>query len=277
MATAQAQPLNLLDELHIRIFTSRGVHIAADWNTQDVYSNFWRLYVNNRGGAKAILPHGEFALTPNRVHIIPAWVRFSCFNRTPLDHCYIHFDVLGLTANLVRDVFDRPVTLPKSRLLDALQAQWVGDMRAQTPQDLAVLCRVKSLAYSALGVMMRSLAPEQHARCCRHLLGQQSVTPAIDYIDKHLDAPLDNDALAALCHVSDDHFIRLFKRCIGQTPAQYILDRRISAAAHMLAFTAENIDGIAAQTGFCDRFYFTRVFSRRMGLSPAAYRNTDRV
>lgn len=277
MKRIEEQPAQWLDELHVRVFTSRSSDIHLDWNIQDVYSSYWRLYVNNRGGAKAMLPRGEFAITPNRVHIIPAWVRFSCFNRTPIKHCFIHFDVLGLSAQLVREVFDRPFTLPRSPQLDALQEQWVSDMRGKVAQDLAVLCRVKSMAYCALGALMRNLTAEQHARCCRHLLGQQSVTPAIDYIDKHLEQPLDNDRLADLCHVSDDHFIRLFKRCLRQTPAQYILDRRIATAAHRLVFSTESIDAIAEQTGFCDRFYFTRVFTRRMGLSPAAYRDSDRA
>jgi len=77
-----------------------------------------------------------------------------------------------------------------------------------------------------------------------------------------------------MCHSSVDHFIRVFKQWTGQTPAQYILDTRVKAAAHELLFTDGSIDSIAEETGFRDRFYFSRVFKRRMGLAPAEYRNS---
>jgi AraC-like DNA-binding protein len=253
------------------------VEVDHRWDTQDVYSSFWRLYVNNRSGAKALLPNGEFVLTPGRVHIIPAWVRFSCYNTRHLQHCYIHFDVLGLSAKVVREVFNRPMTLPRGRQLDALQAQWVRDMRSFAPQNLDVVCTTKALIFCAVGIMMRALSHEQHARCCRHLYGQQHIAPAVEHIDNNLDQPLENEKLAQLCHLSDDHFIRVFRKCTGQTPAQYVLDRRVTQAAQKLIFSTDSVDSIAEQTGFCDRFYFTRVFTRRMGLSPAAYRKADRI
>lgn len=279
MPPPQTQILEVPDELHVRVFITRCVDIDETWDTQDVYSSFWRLYVNNRGGARAILPNprSAFELTPGRVHIIPAWVRFSCHNTEALRHCYIHFDVLGLSANVVREVFDKPMTLPRGRQLDALQSQWVRDMRSNVAQDLSVMCTTKALAFTAVGLMMRGLSPEQLAYCARYLYGQQSITPAIEFIENHLEQPLENEKLAKLCHVSDDHFIRLFRKCIGQTPAQYVLDRRVSKAAQKLIFSTESVDAIAEQTGFCDRFYFTRVFSNRMGLSPAAYRKKDRI
>jgi len=77
--------------------------------------------------------------------------------------------------------------------------------------------------------------------------------------------------------MSEDHFIRRFRECVGQSPAQYIQEQRVARAAQRLVFTTESIDAIAAATGFANRFYFSRVFTRHMGTSPAAYRNAPRV
>ena len=121
------------------------------------------------------------------------------------------------------------------------------------------------------------MSPEQHRRCSRYLLSRSAVTPATEYIDANLAEPLSNGELARVCHVSEDHFIRVFRQALGQTPAQYILDRRVSAAAQRLIFSKESVDAIAEATGFGDRFYFSRVFAKRMGSPPAAYRKVDRV
>ena len=64
---------------------------------------------------------------------------------------------------------------------------------------------------------------------------------------------------------------------IGQTPAQYVLERRITFAAERLSFSEDSIERIAEVCGFPDRFYFSRMFVRRMGQPPAAYRRTSRV
>ena len=54
-------------------------------------------------------------------------------------------------------------------------------------------------------------------------------------------------------------------------------ERRIAAATHRLAFTTESIDQIADRLGFANRYHFTRMFTKRMGTSPAAYRKQARV
>ena len=270
-------PSELLDELHVRIFIAQHLDIDEKWNTANVYSSFWRLYVNDRAGASALLTEGAYALMPHRIHFIPAWVRFTCHNTQPLGHAYAHFDLVGLPAAVVRDVFDRPVTLPRDAELDREIRAWVAEMRRGPVRELHALCRVKALLYRALARLLESLPAAQYARCCRHLLSHHAVTPATEYIDAHLGETLENPLLAELCHVSEDHFIRLFRQIVGQTPAQYILDRRVSAAAQRLIFSHNSVDAIAEETGFRDRYYFSRVFAQRMGLPPAAYRKVDRV
>jgi AraC family L-rhamnose operon transcriptional activator RhaR len=64
---------------------------------------------------------------------------------------------------------------------------------------------------------------------------------------------------------------------VGQSPSHYIRERRVMLAAQQLLFSSASIDDIALATGFGNRFYFSRVFTRQLGVSPAAYRKTSRV
>jgi AraC family transcriptional regulator len=48
-----------------------------------------------------------------------------------------------------------------------------------------------------------------------------------DYINAHLDLDLKLTALCAIAQISPCHFLRLFKKSLGITPHQYILQRRI--------------------------------------------------
>jgi AraC-like DNA-binding protein len=77
--------------------------------------------------------------------------------------------------------------------------------------------------------------------------------------------------------MSENHFIRRFRQAIGLTPASFIQQKRLAAAAQLLLYTDESIDAIALKTGFSDRFYFSRAFRRAMGRPPATYRRLPRT
>ncbi len=249
---------NLHDQLFVKLFTAARVSIGSDWNTRDVCSGYWRLYRNNRDGAGVEWACGYYPLRARQVHFIPAWVKFTCVCRQPVEHFYIHFDLIGLTGVTVQRLFQKPLAVPL----------------AANPPDPQDIFRVKAFVYAALADLFATIPAGQLAEL---QAAQSPVAPAIRHIEDHLGELMTNQQLAGLCHFSEDHFARLFRHRLGQTPAQFILERRIAAATHRLAFTTESIDQIADRLGFANRYHFTRMFTKRMGTSPAAYRKQARV
>jgi len=92
------------------------------------------------------------------------------------------------------------------------------------------------------------------------------------YIHSHLALPHTLDDLAQRTHLSVTQFSRLFRRRHHQSPMQYVLHARMSRAAAMLRETREKIVVIASQVGYDDPYYFSRLFRKTMGKSPAAFR-----
>ncbi len=72
---------------------------------------------------------------------------------------------------------------------------------------------------------------------------------------------------------SESRFIRRFREATGRTPARYVQERRLERASELLVSTDHSIDRIAELSGFANRYYFTRVFTQRMGLPPGRYRS----
>jgi transcriptional regulator GlxA family with amidase domain len=72
--------------------------------------------------------------------------------------------------------------------------------------------------------------------------------------------------------MNTDYFIRRFRLSMGRTPGQYIQEQRVKVAEQQLLMTSRSIEQIAADQGFGSRSYFTRIFTRHTGVSPAAYR-----
>ena len=89
-----------------------------------------------------------------------------------------------------------------------------------------------------------------------------------EYIDANLDRDLKIAELAKMVQISPYHFIRLFRKSLGQTPYQYILQRRIEKGKNLLQHSQLSTEEIAANLGFCDRSHFAKYIKRFTGLTP---------
>lgn len=79
-------------------------------------------------------------------------------------------------------------------------------------------------------------------------------------------------ALAREADMSRYHFLRVFRRLVGQTPHQYVLFLRMHKAAVLLQTTRAPLTTVALDAGFNDLSTFIRRFRHVMGISPGAYR-----
>lgn len=266
-----------LDHLHIRMYSGRNVFIDQRWSAEDVCSPYWRFYVNSGSGASAMIDGEAYELAPHRVHFIPAWVRWTCHNTQRIEHLFAHFDIIGIPGIVVRQIFPGPITLAQDPWLEA-SCEALRPL-VSAPKKLfaspIITCQFKAVIFAALSRLFAQLPGEQAQRITHHAQGDHPVAGSLRYIDEHLDSDLNNQKLAHAAGFSEDHFVRLFRKHVGQTPAQYVLERRIATAAERLVFSSDGIDRIADACGFPDRFYFSRMFRRRMGLPPAAYRKTS--
>jgi AraC family transcriptional regulator len=98
------------------------------------------------------------------------------------------------------------------------------------------------------------------------------------HIDRHLDRPLDLEALAAVAHFSPYHFHRLFRAWTGVTLGDYLARRRLEKAAQRLRGQPEStVLSIALGVGYGSAEAFTRAFKARFGLPPTQWRNLDQA
>ncbi len=262
------------DRLSIRLLDWNLIDIDRAWNSADVCSTYWRLYVNNRDGACVLLDTETYAITPGAIHFIPAWTRFSCRCDRAVSHFYVHFDTVGLPGAVIRDSFSRPHALPAEPELDKLLDRL---RHRDAHHHLELQLMVKSAVYAALARLFATLPRQAADRLGLIARGDHPVHAALNHIEAHLAETITNRDLAALCHCSEDHFIRRRREIVGQSPAQYIIERRVGRAAQLLLFSDLSIEQIAEQAGFANRFYFSRVFSQRLGVPPALYRQAIRV
>ncbi len=262
-----------VDNLHVRLFIARIVTLPSNkWDAPHLLNSFWRFYCNRDEGAYLRLESGLYPLSADRLYFIPAGVGFGCYNPGEVRHFYIHFDIIGLPNWAQRKLFDDVLAVPENTLLQDAARQLAVELETGEEINLARQCRLKALVYQALALHLETLPAETLLQCAQMATAQGVLLPALHHIEDYIAQPLTNARLAAMCHLSEDYFIRQFRDAVGQSPLQYILERRVTLAAQRLLFSQESIEQIAQGVGFANRFHFSRVFARRMGISPAAYR-----
>lgn len=97
----------------------------------------------------------------------------------------------------------------------------------------------------------------------------------LDYIHSGSDT-LTIEAIAKEAGMSKYHFIRVFRRTMGVTPHQYVLQWRLAKAREDIERADAPIIKIASDLGFSDQSHFGRLFKRRYGVTPGHFARTRR-
>jgi transcriptional regulator GlxA family with amidase domain len=97
------------------------------------------------------------------------------------------------------------------------------------------------------------------------------------WLELRLAEPYSLERLAAAFHVSERTLSRRFKAETGRTPLEQLQDLRVAQARRLLETTGLSLAEVAGQVGYLDVSTFARLFSRRVRVTPAAYRRRLRL
>lgn len=97
------------------------------------------------------------------------------------------------------------------------------------------------------------------------------IKKALIYITEHFDAA-DEKTTAEACNLSYYHFSRTFKKTMGQTFNQYLLNVKINQAEKYLISSDKSVTEIAFITGFSSASHFISKFKEKNNVTPYKYR-----
>ena len=101
---------------------------------------------------------------------------------------------------------------------------------------------------------------------------RRDVIDVRDYINAHYTEKITLDSLAERFFINKYYLTRIFKEQFGVTINQYITQMRITDAKRALRFSDESVESIGYNCGIGAPYYFSRIFKRVEGVSPAEFR-----
>jgi AraC-like DNA-binding protein len=92
------------------------------------------------------------------------------------------------------------------------------------------------------------------------------------FMKSNISERLTIDDLAAQSNFCVSHFTSLFRKGTGMSPLDYFIHLKLQRACLLLHTTDNKISAIAAELGYDDPYYFSRLFKKYMKASPDHYR-----
>jgi AraC-like DNA-binding protein len=103
----------------------------------------------------------------------------------------------------------------------------------------------------------------------------RQLAPAIAFMDQHYQQCPSLEAVSQVAAVAPNYFHCLFKQYCGMTPYQYMLNKRMSLAQHLLLASDLPIKSIARKVGYPCPFHFAKIFHQYFGQSPSQRRTQN--
>lgn len=224
----------------------------------------------------------HYALTPGTSFISRPGIWHQIKSDAGMSLCYVAFEPeLSSCSEYYRQGYEQLMNqstpLFSENTAQALSSLWTA----------LVIMFKENTAYPPLAVQSAALSllvsfiSEQAAAPAELIQDSQSnVSAALFrqaklFIDDNLSEPLSLPLVAKYLNITPRHLTRLFAQFQQLSFVQYIQEQRVQLAVDLLLHTDQEIKKIAVICGFESVHYFTRVFTNKLGVSPAKFRRSQ--
>jgi AraC-like DNA-binding protein len=241
--------------------------------------NCYKVYFPVAGSAALEMNDGMHKITAGRVYFVSGYRLRRQVCPVQMEVYWIHFVP---ESWLLRYYLDR---LPAVQSWSHRAGDWLGESyreicrifenpssernRPRADMSPALDCRIHGLLLSLVARLLDQLEPDVIGSAHPAYL---TLKPALDYMQDHYCENPSLAEIAARVRLAPNYFHRQFRQVFGVTPFNHMLAQRLNKARRLLASTTLTVKEVAAEAGYDNPLYFSRLFARQMQLSPSEYR-----
>lgn len=274
LKTAESDPI--LRTLHI---TDMGFypHAMHHYRKRETPINQYVLIYCINGSGKYQVNGHQYDVKANQYFILPANTphAYSSNNDDPWTIYWVHF--CGTLASYYAEGAEAPITVSpniNSRIAD----------RNNIFEDIFITLSdgytIENLRYttSLLHFYLGSLHYLPVYRKChkRNEISSKEenliTNAALQFMEENIETSITLQDLANYTGFSPSHFSMIFKKSTGHSPLSYFNLLKIKKACELLETTDMKINQICCMVGINDSYYFSRMFTKTIGVSPRKYR-----
>lgn len=245
-----------------------GYHFS--WERGRTLEEFQIIYITGGEGVFETQEQGRRRIEPGSVLLLfpGVWHRYRPSPKTGWNEFWF-----GLRGEQIERLAERGFISPQRPVLnlgldDTLLGQFLQLLGNVEAEPIGYQQIVAAQALEILATLLaRQRASQVGHRHIEALVGRVKCLLA-----ERLDQEVDMRAIAHELHVSYAYLRRTFKQCTGLAPNQYHLHLRVTRARELLSETGLTVKQVAATLGFENQYYFSKIFKKKTGQSPAQWR-----
>ncbi|MDR1097842.1 MAG: helix-turn-helix domain-containing protein [Tannerella sp.] len=262
-----------------------------NWEHKRLSFPFWRIYSNKQKGGFIEYKHQVYEMEPDTLYLIAPNTDYSSrlYNHTipedgyrlaggrisettrkersdllkngAIEHLFIHFTLGYPYDNVSAGIY--PFRMNRY-MEDKIKL-----VRSYLTRNVA---RFNFTIFLTLQSLICELLFKMGEEKWNDPVRDVRIAKVISHIENNIGEEFTNESLAGMANMATNAFSRLFKESTGDTLQHFIKKKRIRTACLLLLHSDKSIDEIAEETGFANRYHFTRIFGKITGFAPAGYR-----
>lgn len=281
--------------------------LGADWYLgPNVLSRHAFIYMT-RGKAKFFVEKQAYSVRDGDMLLIRKGQLLASeeIPHDPFECAYVHFDSLTheqvISPDVAREEIERALErnatnseqgifiTPESRLSRVYIPQLISMADHQAEMMRLIESSLGECRHPVMGSGLRaSLCLAEMfmlvTRQAVHALARDNtnretvpslVQEAVYLIRSEYSRPITVRQLSSRLRITPQHLIRVFRKCLGASPLQYIHGIRMERAREMLRMSRLSIKEVCLASGFRNQHHFARLFARHHACSPSRFRETN--
>ena len=245
----------------------------SDWHSTLHTHPFTELFYVVDGKGEFNIQGQRFPVKPNDFVIINPQVEHTELSSPDEPLEYIVLGINGLSFSNLTPVSEGGHPFSFFNLRDE-QKDILRYLNAMVQEATSQSMSYELVCHNLLEILLIKILRHQHFDL---EVGKQSkATKDISFIKHYLETyyheSIQLEDLASMTHLSRCYISHSFKKEIGMSPMEYLIDIRIKESKILLRTTNYSISQVADIVGFTTPTYFSKQFRKSTGISPTDYR-----
>ena len=259
---------NIFENMSVKNLICRINVCTPDWGETDCIYGYNKFYYFLAGDGTMIIEGDKYHPEAGELFLIPADTRHTYFHnpQNPVYKFWCHFDLsLNEGRKLVYSKNGVRCKVPKDVLVPVFEKLADSELSKNPLDILAERSALLELLRIFMGkVDYTSILPAGE---------DDFVTSINEYITSNLCSTITLKHLAEIIHLHPNYFTQYFKKHFNVSPIEHVNILRLERVCQLLVQNpGKSIGEVASEAGFKDYRYFARLFRRRYGITPSAYK-----
>lgn len=230
------------------------------------------------GGKGSLAIDGqEYCLKTDDLFVIPKGcpIKYHADFEEPWEYIWITFDGTMAETYLQHAGINRQHPCARSGIPTKIYLPLVQKILNANELTLANEIRRVAHLFEIMALLIEAQSALQGGRKQYDYSSDAYVAYALQYIKANFDHIRVQDIVKYI-GINRSYLTNIFKKKLGVSPQQYLLELKLEKGAELLRRTEESVQEIAAAIGYDNPLTFSKMFKKKYGDSPSAYRNQYR-